>query len=650
MVSDSSSQGVLLQLENICRYFYAGQNEVRALHNVSLTIRRGEFVAIMGQSGSGKSTLMNILGCLDKPTSGTYRVDGHNVSGIGPDQLSALRLKTFGFVFQRYQLLGNQTALENVAMPAIYSGQTGIQRRQRALDLLHKLGLQERADHKPTELSGGQQQRVSIARALINGADVILADEPTGALDTSSGQQVLALLKQLHQEAGTTIILITHDHQVAQQAQRIVQMRDGEVVSDNGNSRIYSADSVPSPGKLNTFPRISLQSSLQLAISSLRANLFRTLLTLLGIIIGVASVVSMMAIGDGGKQQVLDRIESMGTNLLQVRTGGRNIRSTGDIASLTLADADAMAALPGVSIVAPDRESRSTLRRGAFDYSGRVKGVTPDYFIVRDWKLSQGVFLDDIDLHSYASVMVLGSTVAEQLFPHGENPIGEQVLMNSSPYQVIGVLKAKGASAGGGDMDDEVYVPMSTAQLKFFGSEYLSNITLQVSDTAALAAVESSVNQLLKDRHGREDFMVRNTTSLVEAISETQDTLTWLLGAVAAISLLVGGIGVMNIMLVNVSERRREIGLRIATGAKPSDILRQFNIEALLVCLVGGTIGVVIGIAVSALLQAFNIAVMFSLFPPLLAFTTSLLVGWVFGYAPAHKAASVDPVLALAEE
>lgn len=642
----------LLELDAVCRVFHSGTNEVRALSNVSLSIQRGELIAIMGQSGSGKSTLMNILGCLDTPTAGTYKVAGHDVSSLSTNQLSSLRLKTFGFVFQRYQLLNNQTAAENVIMPSVYSHMPHAQRQTRSAKLLHQLGLEGREHHKPSELSGGQQQRVSIARALINGAEVILADEPTGALDSASGQQVLALLQQLNRDNGTTVVLITHDPEVARHADRIVQMKDGEILSDSGHiAKDNVENSIPPRSfKLETFPRIGIFTSLYLAITSLHANLFRTLLTLLGIIIGVAAVVSMMAIGDGGKQQVLDRISAMGTNLLQISTGGRNIRSSGDIATLSMADAEAISAVPGVDLVAPERESRSTFRQGAYDYSGRIRGVTPAYFPMRDWHLSQGVFIEEADIQSFASVMVMGSTVAEALFPDGDNPIGKQVLMNSTPYQVIGVLKAKGASAGGRDMDDEVYVPMSTAQLKFFGSQYLSNITVKVIDTQLLGKVEAEITQLLKDRHGVEDFRVRNTASLVEAVTETQDTLTVLLGAVAAISLLVGGIGVMNIMLVNVSERRREIGLRIATGAKPSDILRQFSIEALLVCTIGGAMGVVLGFIVLVILQALNVAVMFSLYPPALAFSTSLLVGWIFGYAPARKAASLNPIAALSEE
>lgn len=640
----------LIKLSGIGRYYQLGETRVDALKDVSLTIERGEFVAIMGQSGSGKSTLMNILGCLDQPTSGTYEVDGINVAELNADELSALRLNTFGFVFQRYQLLANINAIENVAMPGIYKGQDRQARLQRAQQLLEKLGMGERAQHKPSELSGGQQQRVSIARALINGAEVILADEPTGALDSQSGEQVLALLKELNRE-GVTVILITHDRSIAEHADRIVSFKDGSLTGDSGAEK-NSAGQLPAPSqKIRVFPSISLLESTRIALSSLRVNLFRTLLTLLGIIIGVASVVLMIAIGEGGKAEVLDRIESIGTNLISVRPGGANLRRDGgNIATLTVEDAEAIKNLPGVKALAPERNSRATIRYGNKDYSGRIRGTTPDYFQVRDWELSQGVFFDDSDVTDYASVMVVGATVAESLFEEHENPIGKFVLVNKAPYQIIGLLKAKGSDPSGNDMDDEVLIPLTTARLKMFGRAHLSSITIQATDTEAASRLETEVEQLLVARHQAEDVMVRSTESLVQAVTAAQDTLTLLLGSIAAISLFVGGIGVMNIMLVNVTERRREIGLRIATGAKPSDILRQFNIEALVVCFWGGVLGIVTGFAGALIVRTFDVAITFTLLPAVLAFATSIAVGLIFGYIPARKAARLNPITALAEE
>ncbi|WP_221801763.1 MacB family efflux pump subunit [Oceanobacter mangrovi] len=639
---------VLISLRGVCRYYQTGDVVVKALDDVSLTIRQGEFVAVMGQSGSGKSTLMNILGCLDRPTAGEYQVNGHDVNQLSPDQLAALRLKTFGFVFQRYQLLSNLTAVENVALPAVYAHIPKEQRQLRAAELLDKLGVGERMYHTPGELSGGQQQRVSIARAMINGAEVILADEPTGALDSATGVQVLAMLKQLNAE-GVTVILITHDAEVAAHAERQIQIHDGRLLSDSAADSFIDRQQ-PEIQPLQAYKSVSALVSVLTALQSLRNNWFRTLLTLLGIVIGVAAVVAMMAIGEGGKQQVLQRIESMGTNLLLVRPGGANNRNSGDTATLTRDDASALAELSGVSAVAPERNSFATIRFGNRDYSGRTRATTEDYLKVKDWQLSQGTFFTEEDMESLAPLLVVGQTIVDELFVNGENPIGQYVFMSNGVYQIVGVLEAKGATAGGNDLDEEVLVPLSTGMVRIFGREYLSSITVKVENTDDIDSIEAEVTQLLAARHGSEDFTVNNTASLIEAISETQDTLTWLLGSVAAISLFVGGIGVMNIMLVSVSERRREIGLRIATGAKPGDILQQFNIEALVVCCLGGVVGVLLGSAVALVMAQLNIAIAFSLMPPVLAFASALLVGLVFGHAPARKASRLNPIDALAED
>ncbi|WP_017446749.1 MacB family efflux pump subunit [Gayadomonas joobiniege] len=646
------ASNALLTLNNVGRHYTSGDVTVKALDGINLNICQGEFIAIMGQSGSGKSTLMNILGCLDKPTHGEYLINGHNVAELDVDQLSALRLKTFGFVFQRYQLLANATALENVAMPAIYSGEDKNERESRAATLLSRLGLAQRAAHTPTELSGGQQQRVSVARALINGAEVILADEPTGALDSASGEQLLNLLKELNKE-GVTVILITHDAEVAEHAERLIQIKDGRLLSDSAcdqhNHEQSDAD-INAKQSIKPMPGVSSIESIRMATMSLKSNWFRTLLTLLGIIIGVASVVTMMAIGEGGKQDVLKKIETIGTNLISIRPGGRNMRNTGDIATLTLEDAYAIKKLPNALYVAPERSTRATIRFGENDFSGRITATGPDYKGAKDWQMERGVFFTEQDMAAFAPVVVMGKTVAEELFTNNENPVGQYILMKNAFYQVIGVLAAKGASAGGNDMDDEVLIPYTTGQLKAFGRDYLSSITIKAASTEAVEQLQADISALLIKRHGQEDVRVRTTESLVKAVTETQDTLTYLLASVAGISLFVGGIGVMNIMLVNVSERRREIGLRIATGAKPRDILKQFNIEAWVVCLLGGLIGIALGFVISLLLRSFAIPVAFTLLPPVLAFVTSLLVGLIFGYAPAKKASRLNPIQALAEE
>ncbi len=637
----------LLTLENVEKRYRNGDVEVRALDGVSLTVERGEFVAIMGQSGSGKSTLMNIIGCLDRPSAGSYRVLGADVAGLEPDALAALRCDTFGFVFQRYNLLATASALENVEIPAIYAGLPRAARAARARELLAKLGLGERAGHRPSELSGGQQQRVAIARALINDPPVILADEPTGALDRRSGEEVLALLRSLHAE-GRTILLITHDESVARHAERIVRIEDGRIAEDGG-----APDGALEPAQPRSTARPSLGASareaLQSAVRCLRVNVFRTALTLLGIVIGVGAVVAMLAVGEGSRQKVIDRISSMGTNLMLVRPGAPGIRSA-EVATLVPADAEAIRRLPGIASAVPERSGRMTARRGSVDVQTTVQGVGEELPAARDWAVAQGQFFGAEDGRHFAPVAVLGRTVADELFPDGENPIGAYVMLRNVPFEVIGVMSVRGASPGGNDQDEVVMVPIQTGLVRLFGKAYLSTITVKVADATDLDATQTRIENLLRAQHGSEDFNVRNMASIVEAAIETQDTFTLLLGAVAAISLLVGGIGVMNIMLVSVVERTREIGIRMATGARMRDILLQFNIEAAVVCAIGGLIGIALGVTVGFALRLFGMSIVFSLAPAVLAFGSACITGLVFGYLPARKAARLDPVLALASE
>ena len=642
----------ILRLENISRYYQGGDTIVKALDDVSLTIHQGEFVAIMGQSGSGKSTLMNIVGCLDRATSGTYFVLGNDVQHLDADDLAALRRETFGFIFQRYNLLATSSAAENVEMPAIYAGLEKSRRRTRALDLLSRLGLGDRTDHRPSQLSGGQQQRVAIARALMNDPPVILADEPTGALDSRSGQEVMTLLKELHAE-GRTIILITHDEHVAAHARRIIKFQDGHILSDEIN--------IPDQGgvvafsrELNTKGQAQLQSesgeAVITALRALRVNLFRTLLTLLGIVIGVAAVITMLAIGNGSKDKVLTQISAMGTNLLSVRPGGAGIRSSGDNATLTMNDVVYLKDIPNVEIVVAERNARKTLRSGNVDYSTTINGVSPGFTSAREWLVAEGTFFTERDLSSYAPVLVLGQTVVDNLFPGGQNPVGQYVLVGNIPFQVIGVMSKKGAAPWGQDQDDAVFAPVTTVLTRLVGTSYINSITVKVSNVETIDATGMEITEILKKRHGNMEFNVRNTASLLEMATTTQNTLTVLLGAVAAISLVVGGIGVMNIMLLSVTERTREIGIRMATGARMRDIMIQFNTEAAVVCTIGGILGIVFGLLTGWIISLFEVNVLFSVMPALLAFTCAVMTGVIFGYLPAKKAARLDPVVALSSE
>lgn len=644
----------LLSLRNVSKSYVNGDLSTAVLHDVSLDIAAGEFVAIIGQSGSGKSTLMNILGCLDQPTGGEYRIQGEPVSQLHDDALAALRRRTFGFVFQSYNLIATATAKENVEVPAIYSGMSARARHERAEALLHSLKLDDRLHHRPSQLSGGQQQRVSIARALMNGGRVILADEPTGALDSASGGDVMALLRGMN-DRGHTIIAVTHSRSVAEQADRLIELHDGRIVSDCRRAKpggVVRPLLLELPAAEGSAAIADMSEAVKMALRSLRANLFRTILTLLGIIIGVCSVVAMLAIGTGVQESILNRITAMGSNLLIVHPNMANFR--GDIdnagAMLVSADADAMLAIPNVAFAVPEMQKAVTIRRGGIDYRTTANGIVPQFTAAKSWQVLRGEFLNQQDVDNYAPVAALGQTVAKALFTEGENPIGQYVLVDQVPFQVIGIMKEKGAGAGINDQDDVVLVPLTTGGVRLFGERNVRSITVQVRDGAALDATGQAIQKLLDERHKRQDTQITNMSSVRETFANTFATMKLFLGSVAAISLLVGGIGIMNIMLVSVSERTREIGVRMATGARRRDILWQFIIETLVVSIVGGMIGISCGVGIGLLARIAGLPVSFTLGPIVLALACSFLTGLAFGLLPAHKASRLHPAVALSSD
>lgn len=638
----------LIKLSGVTKTFRNGEIATQVLHGLDIEIYPGEFVAIMGQSGSGKSTLMNILGCLDRATSGGYFFSGQNVAELDADGLAQLRREAFGFVFQSYNLLGGSTACENVEMPATYSGLSPEARRARSTELLSSLGLQERLHHRPNQLSGGQQQRVSIARALMNGGQIILADEPTGALDSHSGKEVMRLLKELSAQ-GHTIILITHDAAVANHAQRLIELRDGEVIADPGPQQLLKPPKEEHYLQGESRLRTELFEAMKTAFRSLHSNVFRTILTLLGIVIGVASVITLMAIGDGAKKSVVDSISAMGSNLLQVRPGGPMQRFRWDSVTLVPEDAEAIAALPHVAAALPELNGQFTLRYGNIDHATEVNATAAKFPLARKWDVAQGTFFTEEDEKNYATVVVLGKSVAAKLFAE-KNPLGEFIIINNVLFQVIGVMSERGADPGGQDQDDKVFVPFKTGSLRVIGQRFLRAVTVSVDEEKNIEEVQTRVHALMMERHGAEDFQIRSMSSLIDMVSETQNTMTFLLGSIAAISLLVGGIGVMNIMLVSVTERTREIGIRMATGARKRNIMQQFLIEALVVSALGGVIGVVLGLGTAMLVGYFGMPVAYSFAPIIMAFSCAFLTGLLFGFLPARKAASLDPVAALAAE
>ncbi len=649
----------LIELRNVCRtYVTGGGVEVRALKDISLKIYPGEFLAVMGQSGSGKSTLMNILGCLDRPTSGTYRFGGRDIDSFDADGLAWLRREAFGFVFQSYNLLATETALENVAVPGIYAGMPAHDRAERAEALLTSLGLGERMDHRPNQLSGGQQQRVSIARALMNGGKVILADEPTGALDSQSGVEVMALLEELARK-GHTVILITHDAAVAAHADRVIEFSDGEVIKDTGPK-----DGAIDPSQNEKLRQLFLSrraasmlggmgEAVRMALRSLHANIFRTVLTLLGIVIGVAAVITMLAIGEAARQEVVDRISAIGTNILQVQPARAQNQRRNMPSTLRFEDADAILAnVPNVLYALPELQGNYTVRHGRADHQTQVTATSATFPEARNWPLARGVFYTREDSDRYRPVAVLGATAAEELFPDGDDPIGEYILIRNVPFQVIGLLTRKGGSAGlgGGDQDDSIFVPLKSGAMRLFGEQYARQITVAVQDISRIHQTEEVLTNFLVAHRGNQDFRIFNSTELLETVTATQQQFTMLLGSVAAISLLVGGIGVMNIMLVSVTERTREIGVRMATGARQSDIRAQFLCEAVVVTALGGIIGVLCGLGAGQALKFFGQDVYFTTWPMVAAFSCAATIGLIFGFAPANKASRLDPVEALSNE
>ena len=642
----------LLELNAVNRTYTTGGEPLTVLREVSLAIQSGEFVAIMGASGSGKSTLMNIIGCLDKPSSGVYSIRGVDISSLNNDALAALRRDTFGFIFQRYNLMSDLNAVENTEVPAVYRGLGKTQREEHASSLLRELGLGDRLKHHPSQLSGGQQQRVSIARALMNGGPVILADEPTGALDSKGGKEVMAILEKLHGH-GHTIILVTHDSDIAAYAHRIVRITDGRITSDEQEKGEAVKQAKTGEIAKDVKPGVTvLGEAMKMALRSLLSNRMRTALTMLGIIIGVASVIALMAIGNGAKQDVLERIQAMGTDLLTIMRGPPAVRaSAGTVTSFLPEDLPSLVSGSGVAMVVPETAMSSLLRFGDQDLMVTVVGTGEDFPKVHDWPPQSGVFFSTEHVKRYAQVVVLGLTVAKNLFSNDTNPLGQYVLIGNAPFLVIGVLSSKGLTPRGDDMDNSVWLPYTTAGARVFGQRFFNNIVVRVMPGADMSAVQAGLHTLLIHRHGKEDFNIRNMADTIETASETQNTLTYLLAAIAVISLVVGGIGVMNIMLVSVTERTREIGIRMAIGARSFDVLFQFLTEAVMVCFIGGLAGIVVGIGGGLSTSAIaGWRVIFTVAPIVVAFACAFLTGIVFGYLPARKAAQLDPIEALARE
>ena len=643
----------LLQIKGVNRWFGHGESRVHVLKDINLSIEKGDFVAIIGQSGSGKSTLMNIIGCLDVPSSGSYKIDGVETAAMSGDQQAALRRKSFGFIFQRYNLLGSLTARENVALPAVYAGMDLSERQQRAQELLDQLGLSGKENNKPSELSGGQQQRVSIARALMNGGEIILADEPTGALDTASGKNVMEILHGLH-EAGHTIVMVTHDPGIAANANRVIEIRDGRIIADHSKSLDIAPSNITSIEEKNSwlFYKDQLFESFKMSVQAIKAHKMRSFLTMLGIIIGIASVISVVALGRGSQEKILKDINAIGTNTISVYPGkGYGDRRSSRIKTLTVADANSLKEQPYVDSVTPGVGMKGTLTFANQSLSAQLNGVGDQYFDVRGIKLAYGRLFDEDDVTQNSQIVVIDDNTKNKLFSDGTNPIGQVILFNKRPLQVIGVAQPN--NTGFGDTDSlQMYTPYTTLMNRISGTKYITSVTVKIKDNVNSQTAEKGIIELLKARHGTEDFFTRNSDTIKQTIESTTGTMTLLISCIALISLVVGGIGVMNIMLVSVTERVKEIGIRMAIGARQHNILEQFLIEAVLICLIGGLVGVLFSFGISVLFNLFakDFAMSFSTISIIMAVLCSTIIGVVFGFMPAKRASQLNPIDALSRD
>lgn len=655
----------LLELYNIGRAYGSGDTRSVVLKDVGLRICAGEMIAIIGASGSGKSTLLNILGCLDHPTTGWYKINGQDVTYLPANALSALRREYFGFIFQRYHLLNQLTAEENVEVPALYTRHDRLSRRQRAVDLLQRFGLANRTTYRPNQLSGGQQQRVGIARALMNGGEIILADEPTGALDAKSGAEVLAILRGLNRR-GHTVIIVTHDRQVAAHAQRIVEINDGAIVADYVNpdriaiASVNLADEVPArDAQITLDPDVQVRhynkwlaqvEAVKMAAASIIRQPLRTILTMLGIVVGIAAVSTVVALGQGAQDQIVAEIKEMGSNTIDIFPGGDwGDAGSAAIQTLVASDVELLKAQPYIDSVSPIVTTSVLMRVGEVVATGQLTGVSSDFFRLRQRKILSGFIFSADQVTRHAQVLVIDENTRNKLFKKGDNPIGKQMMVGSMPVTVIAVVNN---SNRGNSASLEVLAPYTTVASHILGRSYFDNIVIRVAEGISNPLAEKNMVRILSVKHGIKDFFTSSFDSILKTIEKATQTMRLFILCVAAISLFVGGIGLMNMMLVVVTERTHEIGVRMALGARQRDIMWQFLAEAVLVCTLGGVLGLVLAMAAGGVLTIFfaSIPLRFSGLSLLVALLTSTLVGVTFGYFPARNAARLNPVDALARE
>jgi len=649
----------VIELKGLKKTYHLEKLDVPVLHGIDLAIEQGEFVAIMGHSGSGKSTLLNILGLLDKPSSGSFKLAGIEVSKYSDNELAALRNRYLGFIFQQFNLLSKLTALENVRLPIIYAALKNEDNHEDPEKLLNLVGLSDRMSHRPSELSGGQQQRTAIARSLINKPLIIFADEPTGNLDTKSTKEIIEILKSLN-DSGITIVMVTHEPELTAYATRTVRVKDGLIISDEKTSNPVKrkAENTSGDFKHKTFSFSRIKDYFIQAWRSLAGNKMRSALSILGVMIGVASLISMLAVGTGAQKAIEDQVAGLGSNLLMVSPGsGQRGGVSSEIgARLRLIPediADLKKNIKEISMVSGYASGRVQIVANGKNYNTRLDGVSLDYAEMRNSQASSGRFFTEEENTQRQRVALLGKTVIKQLWGDANfNPIGEYVKINRIDFRIIGVLPEKGSS-GWRDEDDKIIMPLNTAMYRVVGTQYISNMDVQIKEEADMNEAADKITRRLLFTHrmpadATDAVRVRNMAEIQETMSQMASAFALLLGSIAFISLLVGGIGIMNIMFVSVSERTKEIGLRKAIGANNADILFQFIIESIFVCSAGGIIGIIFGSMISIIISKIagwtTTVTMSSVF---LAFAFSAIIGLLFGVWPARKASILNPIDAL---
>ncbi|MBN1353702.1 MAG: ABC transporter permease [Candidatus Omnitrophica bacterium] len=655
----------MIRLSSISKTYRTGKVPVRALVDINLEIDAGEFIAIMGPSGSGKSTLMHILGFLGRPDSGSYSLFGTEVSDLSDEELAALRNALAGFVFQQFHLLGRVSAAENTELPLIYAGKKDI--REKACSKLEKVGLANRKKHRPNELSGGEQQRVAIARALVNEPMIIYADEPTGNLDTKSEEEIMNIIKELNRH-GKTIVMVTHEEEIAKYAKRKIVMRDGRIVSDERNPENTSAAAVNSEAlsvlnivrqKHSSIGQVEFAEHVRQSIRAILSNKIRAFLSMLGILFGVAAVIAMLALGEGAKASIEENLKTLGSNMLSVRAGSARVhgvsREAGSVTRFTFDDVAAISRFTDLvdSVSGYMRGSGQVVYKNE-NWNTSIEGVGFDYGKMRATIPQIGRWFTREEIARREKVAILGGTVVEKLFGD-KNPVGRTIKINRIYFKIIGVAPEKGFG-GHRDFDDTVYIPVTTAMYRVLGRDYLDSIFVEAKSPQTIDEAQTKIKDMIIKRHrlradDEDAFYIRNMSEIQEMLTSTTKTMSLLLGCIAAISLLVGGIGIMNIMLVSVTERTREIGLRKAIGARKTDIMSQFLIESVVMTFSGGLMGVMLGVGAAFMLSAFvGWTTKVSFFSIILSTTFSIAVGIGFGLWPARKASMLDPIEALRYE